>query len=133
MIDRKQGIPITLSIVFLHVAAKMGLKAHGVGLPGHYIVKVQFELNELFVDPFHGGESLTMPEIAVLVRQTSGDLVARMITGHATVAMTEHYSLVDADERAEALRKAFGAALGANGASGTGPTAPSDERKTPQA
>lgn len=72
VIDRKQGIPITLSIVFLHVAAKMGLTAYGVGLPGHYVVKVQFELNELFVDPFHGGESLTMQEIAVLVRQTSG-------------------------------------------------------------
>jgi len=75
VIDRKQGIPITLSIVFLHVAAKMGLRAHGVGLPGHYVVKVQFELNELFVDPFHGGESLTMQEIAVLVRQTSGGAV----------------------------------------------------------
>lgn len=75
VIDRKQGIPITLSIIFLHVAAKMGLRAHGVGLPGHYVVKVQFELNELFVDPFHGGESLTMQEIAVLVRQTSGGAV----------------------------------------------------------
>jgi hypothetical protein len=64
-----------------------------------------------------------------------------MITGHTTVAMTEHYSLVDADERAEALRKAFGAALGAsatgasgaNGASGTGPTATSADAKTPRA
>ncbi|MCC7069758.1 MAG: site-specific integrase [Deltaproteobacteria bacterium] len=62
-----------------------------------------------------------------LVRQTSGDLVARMITGHTTVAMTEHYSLVDADERAEALRKAFGAALG-----GTGPTAATADAKTPR-
>jgi hypothetical protein len=61
------------------------------------------------------------------VRQTSGELVARMITGHTTVAMTEHYSLVDADERAEALRKAFGAALG-----GTGPTAQTLETKTPR-
>lgn len=50
-----------------------------------------------------------------------------MITGHTTVAMTEHYSLVDADERAEALRKAFGAALG-----GTGPTAQTLETKTPR-
>lgn len=72
VIDRRLGIPITLSIVFLHVATKMGLKASGVGLPGHYIVKVQFELNELFVDPFHNGESLSLPEIAELVRQVSG-------------------------------------------------------------
>lgn len=65
-----------------------------------------------------------------LVRQTSGDMVARLMTGHTTVAMTEHYSLVDAEERAEALRRAFGAALGT---SGTGPTTTTAETKTPQA
>jgi regulator of sirC expression with transglutaminase-like and TPR domain len=71
-IDRKVGIPITLSIIFLHVASKLGFVASGVGLPGHYIVKVQFELNEVYVDPFHGGTTLTMPEIAELLRQVSG-------------------------------------------------------------
>jgi regulator of sirC expression with transglutaminase-like and TPR domain len=72
VIDRKLGIPITLSIIFLHVAAKIGLAASGVGLPGHYIVKVQFELNEVYVDPFHGGATLTIPEIGTLLQQLSG-------------------------------------------------------------
>lgn len=72
VIDRKLGIPITLAIVFLHVATKIGLGASGVGLPGHYIVKVQFELNEVYVDPFHGGTTLTIPEIGALLRQLSG-------------------------------------------------------------
>jgi regulator of sirC expression with transglutaminase-like and TPR domain len=81
VIDRKLGIPITLSIVFLHVAAKLGLTAFGVGLPGHYIVKVQFELNELYVDPFHGGATLTMAEIAELVRQVNGNS-ARLASEH---------------------------------------------------
>ncbi|HEX6084626.1 MAG TPA: transglutaminase-like domain-containing protein [Thermoanaerobaculia bacterium] len=72
VIERKMGIPITLSIVFLHVATKIGLSAHGVGLPGHYIVKVQFELNEVYVDPFHGGQTLTIPEIGALLKQLSG-------------------------------------------------------------
>ena len=67
VVDRKLGIPITLSIVFLHVANRIGLNASGVGLPGHYIVKVRFELNEVYVDPFHGGSTLTMPEIAELL------------------------------------------------------------------
>lgn len=69
VIDRKVGIPIALSIVFLHVAKKAGLTAFGVGLPGHYLVKVQFELNEVYVDPFRGGATLTMPEIAELLQQ----------------------------------------------------------------
>ena len=72
VIDRKLGIPITLAIVFLHVATKIGLSAFGVGLPGHYLVKVQFELNEVYVDPFHEGSTLTIPEIGVLLRQLSG-------------------------------------------------------------
>jgi regulator of sirC expression with transglutaminase-like and TPR domain len=72
VIDRKLGLPITLSIIFLHVAARLGLAAAGVGLPGHYIVKVQFELNEVYVDPFNGGETLTLPEIAQLLQHISG-------------------------------------------------------------
>jgi regulator of sirC expression with transglutaminase-like and TPR domain len=72
VIDRRVGIPITLSIVFLHVATRLGFTAFGVGLPGHYIVKVQFELNEVYVDPFHNGTTLTMPEIGALLRQVTG-------------------------------------------------------------
>ena len=72
VIDRKAGLPITLSIIFLHLAARLGLNAAGVGLPGHYVVKVQFELNEIYVDPFHSGSTLTMVEIAELLRNVSG-------------------------------------------------------------
>lgn len=72
VVDRKRGIPITLSIVFLHVATRIGLAAAGVGLPGHYLVKVQFELNEVYVDPFHSGTTLTIPEIGTLLGQLSG-------------------------------------------------------------
>ena len=75
VIDRRRGIPITLSIIYLHVVGKIGLTGAGVGLPGHYIVKVQFELNEVYVDPFHGGATLTMNEIAELVRGSSGGTV----------------------------------------------------------
>ena len=75
VIERKLGLPIALSIVFLHVAERVGLTAFGVGLPGHYLVKVQFELNEVYVDPFRGGTTLTMPEIAELLHQVSGGQV----------------------------------------------------------
>jgi regulator of sirC expression with transglutaminase-like and TPR domain len=72
VIDRKLGIPITLAIVFLHVATKIGLPAFGVGLPGHYLVKVRFELNEVYVDPFHEGSTLTIPEIGAMLQSVSG-------------------------------------------------------------
>ncbi len=75
VIDRRAGLPIMLSIVFLHVATRLGLTPLGVGLPGHYIVKVQFELNEVYVDPFHGGATLTLPEIGALLSGMSGGQV----------------------------------------------------------
>src|SRR5690349_13672896 len=39
VIERKKGIPITLSILYLEVAARSGLKLSGVGFPGHFLVK----------------------------------------------------------------------------------------------
>lgn len=81
VIDRKQGLPISLSIIFLHVASRIGLNAAGVGLPGHYIVKVQFELNEVYIDPFHGGATLTTSEIADLLTRITGGR-ARLSADH---------------------------------------------------
>jgi regulator of sirC expression with transglutaminase-like and TPR domain len=92
VIDRKTGLPITLSIVFIHVAARLGLNVAGVGLPGHYLVKVRFELNEVFVDPFHNGSTLTLKDIAELLRQMSGGAIQltsdhlRAWSGRETIA-----------------------------------------------
>jgi regulator of sirC expression with transglutaminase-like and TPR domain len=72
VIDRRIGLPLSLSIIFLHVAAAVGLTAFGVGLPAHFIVKVQFELNEVYVDPFHSGGTLTVAEIGALVSEMTG-------------------------------------------------------------
>ncbi|MEP7339363.1 MAG: transglutaminase-like domain-containing protein [Acidobacteriota bacterium] len=59
VIDRRTGIPITLSIVYLEVARRAGLKLFGVGMPGHFIVKYADDEQEIFIDPFHGGRLLT--------------------------------------------------------------------------
>ncbi len=91
VIDRKLGIPITLSIIFLHLASRIGLNAFGVGLPAHYIVKVQFELNEVFVDPFYGGMTLTHSDIAQLVSTASG--LAVRLTGEDLRAWSGHETL----------------------------------------
>lgn len=56
VMDRRLGIPITLSVVYMEVGRRAGLDVEGVGLPGHFIVRVR-ELGgreALLVDPFHG-------------------------------------------------------------------------------
>ena len=57
VLDTHTGIPITLSLLFLEVARRVGLRCNGVGMPGHFLVGL--EGGEVFLDPFHGGAVLT--------------------------------------------------------------------------
>jgi regulator of sirC expression with transglutaminase-like and TPR domain len=59
VLDRRIGIPITLSTVYMEVARRAGLEVEGVGLPGHFVVRIRTPLRPLLVDPFHGGTLLT--------------------------------------------------------------------------
>ena len=59
VLDRRTGIPITLSTVFMEVASRAGLEVEGVGLPGHFVVRVHTPSRPLLVDPFHGGTVLS--------------------------------------------------------------------------
>jgi regulator of sirC expression with transglutaminase-like and TPR domain len=59
VLDRRTGIPITLSVVYIEVARRAGLDVEGVGLPGHFVVRVQTAARGLIVDPFHGGMLLS--------------------------------------------------------------------------
>jgi regulator of sirC expression with transglutaminase-like and TPR domain len=59
VLDRRTGIPITLSLVYIEVARRAGLEVEGVGLPGHFVVRVQTPARSLLVDPFHAGTLLT--------------------------------------------------------------------------
>ncbi len=58
VIERRIGIPITLSVVYIEVGRRAGLNVEGVGMPGHFIVRVhgasEFSLEEsgTLVDPF---------------------------------------------------------------------------------
>ncbi len=55
VLDRRIGIPITLSAVYLEVARRIGLRLHGVGMPGHFLVKYVGPGEEIVIDPFGGG------------------------------------------------------------------------------
>ncbi len=60
VLDRKLGIPITLAIVYLEVARRVGFPLFGVGMPGHFLLKhYDVEGRQLVLDPFHQGELLT--------------------------------------------------------------------------
>lgn len=55
VLERRTGIPITLSVVYMEIGRRAGLHVEGIGLPGHFIVRAGDGRGEpLFVDPFNG-------------------------------------------------------------------------------
>lgn len=71
VLDRGVGIPITLSIIYVAIARRVGLEAFGVSLPGHFIVAVGNDNEQTLVDPFNG-KRLSGKDCARLVRETTG-------------------------------------------------------------
>jgi regulator of sirC expression with transglutaminase-like and TPR domain len=115
VIDRRVGLPITLATVFIDVARRVGLNASGIGLPGHYIVRVQFPLSEVFIDPFHYGRTLTLGEIDSMLAEMSGGQVR--LRPHFLRRWTARETLIrlvanlqNAYDRAGDQRKSAGAA-----------------------
>jgi regulator of sirC expression with transglutaminase-like and TPR domain len=59
VLERRLGIPITLSVLYLEVARRIGLPLVGVGMPGHFLLKVyDVEGRQLLIDPFNNGAML---------------------------------------------------------------------------
>jgi regulator of sirC expression with transglutaminase-like and TPR domain len=58
VLDRRTGIPITLSLVYLEIAHRLGFPMTGVNFPGHFLIRPEQEGMELWVDPFNQGEIL---------------------------------------------------------------------------
>ncbi len=55
VIDRRKGLPIALSILYLHCARAQGWEAHGLGFPGHFLIRLDLENGRVILDPFSQG------------------------------------------------------------------------------
>jgi len=73
VIERKLGIPISLSVVYIEVGRQLGLDLHGVSFPGHFLVKAVDELGELIIDPFNQGCILSIDDIRARLHQVYGE------------------------------------------------------------
>jgi regulator of sirC expression with transglutaminase-like and TPR domain len=67
VLERRTGIPITLSILYMEIGRRLGLRLQGVSFPGHFLVKLRVSGGQLVLDPFCGGEA-----------QSEADLRARL-------------------------------------------------------
>jgi regulator of sirC expression with transglutaminase-like and TPR domain len=80
VLERRTGIPITLSLVYMEVARRAGLQVDGVNFPGHFLVRCP-EISSrsgsgLIIDPFHGGALLSEQDCRLLLQRHVGSEVA---------------------------------------------------------
>jgi len=73
VLDRRLGIPITLSTVYLEIARRLKFPLFGVGMPGHFIVKYMDPVQEFFLDPFYSGAILTVDDCRQWIATNFGD------------------------------------------------------------
>ena len=90
VMERRMGIPLTLSLVFMQVARAAGFEVRGVGLPGHFVSRVTFGERTLLVDAFHGGQVITPEDCRELVVRATGrpSLYRPELLGGATARTT---------------------------------------------
>lgn len=71
VLERRLGIPISLAVVYMAVAERVGVRARGVGFPGHFLVRIDDDCTTVLLDPFFGGELLDEAALEGLLRRAA--------------------------------------------------------------
>lgn len=71
VLDRKLGIPISLAVVYIAVAERLGVRARGIGFPGHFLVRIDDGRSTVVLDPFFGGEILDREALKGLLHRVA--------------------------------------------------------------
>jgi regulator of sirC expression with transglutaminase-like and TPR domain len=93
VLDRRIGIPITLSTVYIEVARRINFPIVGVGMPGHFLVKYWDRREEFFLDPYNRGEVLTQEDCRERLVERYGDSVEfsdRLLPRHKSPDFVAH-------------------------------------------
>jgi regulator of sirC expression with transglutaminase-like and TPR domain len=73
VLDRKLGIPITLSILYIEIGRRIGLILQGISFPGHFLVKTETDEGDIVLDPFLGGAVLSEEDLVQRLRDRFGE------------------------------------------------------------
>jgi len=94
VVERRTGIPITLSLVYMAVGQFLGLRFSGVSYPGHFLVKCDLTDGIIVLDPFSRGQSLDLADLQRLLRDAQGGEVSRAIVAGCLVAASKRQILL---------------------------------------
>ena len=90
VLERRTGIPVTLSVMYMEIARRLAMPVFGIGLPRHFVIQFDDGNYETYIDPFHGGRTVTPAECFALAgarvadpmllrRVSNKDIVRRMV------------------------------------------------------
>jgi regulator of sirC expression with transglutaminase-like and TPR domain len=127
VVDRKRGIPISLSVLYLSLAARLGITLEGVNLPAHFMLRLDEPgtkaAGAVFIDPFHAGELLDQHGCQRRIAELTHDpltlsehrlapcsarvIVSRMLRNLKAiyVGMNDHASALPVQRRLAALER----------------------------
>lgn len=72
VLDRKLGIPITLSVLYVELGRRIGVELDGVSFPGHFLVRMDVDGGLIVLDPYHRGKSVGSDELKLRARAMVG-------------------------------------------------------------
>jgi serine protease Do len=73
VIDDREGLPITLAVLYIELARRLGVRLEGVGLPGHFVVRhVPAKGEPRMIDVYEGGQTLSLEDAAKKVAEITG-------------------------------------------------------------
>ena len=94
VLERRVGIPITLSVIYLELGRRVGLPLQGVSFPGHFLVKCPVADGTVVIDPYSGGISLGLQDLQTRLRDVRGGEVSRAIVAELLVSASNKDILV---------------------------------------
>ena len=106
VMERRAGVPLTLSIIFMELGWRIGIPFEGVGFPGHFLVRLKGEPRDLVLDPFNHARTMHEDDCRRLLDEVTGGRIA--YDGRLLASVTKREIL------ARLLRNLKGAYLRAN-------------------
>jgi regulator of sirC expression with transglutaminase-like and TPR domain len=73
VIARRRGLPVALSILYIHAARSLGWLIEGLNFPGHFVIRLHGARAAAIIDPFGGGVTRTIRELRAMLKSQSSD------------------------------------------------------------
>ena len=72
VLERRMGIPITISVIYLEIGWRLGLPLYGIGMPGHFLIGCRDDGDAIILDAFNRGRECSVEDCAAMIARIYG-------------------------------------------------------------